>query len=179
MSKRWLISDTHFGHDKVYTTFTDRYTGQNLRPWAANADEGDEYIRDMWNDMIGPDDKVYHLGDVAIPRRGLKCLKSLPGRKILLHGNHDIFKLKDYAEYFENMIGTSKLADVIISHYPIHEESIPQWAKGNIHGHTHSDHVWNVAGEIKNPRYLNVCVEQTNGKPIELDHAIAMLNGEM
>lgn len=169
MTKTWLISDTHFGHDKVYTTFTDRFTGENLRPWAANAAEGDEYMRDMWSQMIAPNDRVYHLGDVAIPRKGLKCLAGLPGRKILLRGNHDIFKLKDYAEYFEDLRGTHKLAEFIISHYPIHEDSIPQWCPNNIHGHTHSDHVWIDQGNKKDNRYVNVCVEQTNGLPLDFE----------
>lgn len=175
MTRTWLISDTHFGHERVYTTFTDRYTGKNLRPWAVDADEGDEYMRDMWSQMIGKDDRVYHLGDVAIPRRGLKCLQGLPGRKILLRGNHDIFKMKDYAEHFEDLRGTHKLAEFIVSHYPIHSDSIPEWCPVNIHGHTHSDHVWLEPGVTKDERFLNVCVEQTLGLPIDFEELRSQL----
>jgi calcineurin-like phosphoesterase family protein len=167
--KTWIISDTHFGHQKVYTDFIDRYTGENLRPWAATAAEGDEYMRDMWAERIKPTDRVYHLGDVAIPRRGLRALDGLSGRKILIRGNHDIFKLKDYAEHFDDIRGTHKLDKFILSHYPIHIDSIPHWCVTNIHGHTHSDHVWVEPGVVKHERYRNVCVEQTLGIPIEFE----------
>lgn len=169
MTKTWLISDTHWGHNNCYVKFTNRFTGAKTRPWAANSDEGDEYMRDMWSQMIGDKDRVYHLGDVAIPRRGLKCMEGLPGRKILLRGNHDIFKLKDYAEYFEDIQGTHKLDKFILSHYPLHDQSIPQWCPVNIHGHTHTDHVWIEPGVKKDPKYLNICVEETEGKPVDFE----------
>ena len=135
-------------------------------------------MRDMWAQMIGAKDRVYHLGDVAIPRRGLKCLEGLPGRKVLLRGNHDIFKMRDYAEHFEDLRGTHKLGEFIISHYPIHEDSIPQWCPNNIHGHTHSDHVWTEPGVEKDPRFVNICVEQTNGLPLDFEQIRAQLLGQ-
>lgn len=169
MTKTWLVSDTHFGHDNVYTKFTDRKTGLPIRPWAANAAEGDEIMRETWNSRVRPNDKVYHLGDVAIPRRGLQMMEGLHGRKVLIRGNHDIFKLKDYVDYFEDIRGTHKMADTILTHYPIHPESIPlRWCRGIIHGHTHTNMVVLTDGSI-DKRYENVCIEYTDMGPIEFE----------
>ena len=38
---------------------------------------------------VRPTDKVYHLGDVAINRNGLKALERLNGKKVLIKGNHE------------------------------------------------------------------------------------------
>jgi calcineurin-like phosphoesterase family protein len=170
MTKTWLVSDTHFGHHNVYK-FTDMRTGDVIRPWAANADEGDAIMRQTWNERVKPNDRVYHLGDVAIPRRGLKMMEGLHGRKILIRGNHDIFKLPDYAEYFEDIRGTHKLANVILTHYPIHRESIPMWCRGIIHGHTHSNMV-RMADDSLDPLFQNVCIEYTNQGPVEFEEVL-------
>lgn len=168
-SKTWLVSDTHFGHESAYTKFTDMRTGLPIRPWASSAAEGDEIMRQVWNERVKPNDKVYHLGDVAIPRRGLQCMEGLNGRKILIRGNHDIFKMKDYTPYFEDIRGTHKLADIILTHYPIHYESIPEkWCKGVMHGHTHSNLV-RLWDDTPDPLYQNVCIEHTDRGPIEFE----------
>ena len=170
MTKTWLISDMHFGHDNLYKKFTDRRTGLPIRPWATNSNDGDEIIRDTWNARVKPNDKIYVLGDVAIPRRGLKMMEGLHGRKVLIRGNHDIFKMKDYAEYFDDIRGTHKLADVILTHYPIHPESIPlHWCRGIIHGHTHSNLVYLEDDETIDRRFENVCIEHTDCGPIEFE----------
>ena len=145
-----------------------------MRPWAKSAAEGDEIMRQMWNERVAPNDKVYHLGDVAIPRRGLKMMEGLHGRKVLIRGNHDIFKMADYAAYFEDIRGTHKIADIILTHYPIHPESIPlHWCRGIIHGHTHSNMVVLEDGETPDPRFENVCIEHTNMGPIEFEEVRA------
>src|SRR6056297_154000 len=170
MSKTWLVSDTHFGHHGCYTKFKDRHTGLPIRPWATSAEEGDEIIRETWNWRVRANDKVYHLGDVAIPRKALKCMEGLNGRKVLIRGNHDIFKMKDYAEYFDDIRGTHKLADIILTHYPIHPESIPlHWCRGIIHGHTHTNCVVLEDSVTPDRRYENVCIEHTDMGPVEFE----------
>lgn len=171
MTKTWIISDTHFGHDACYTRFRDE-NDNPIRPWAASADEGDKIMREKWNDLIAPDDKVYHLGDVAIPRRGLQAMFGLHGRKVLIRGNHDIFKMKDYAQHFEDIRGTHKLGKFILTHYPIHEESIPAWCAGIIHGHTHGNLVRTGPWNKPDNRFYNACVEHFEGGPVLFDDII-------
>jgi len=173
--KTFLISDTHFGHVNAYK-FTN-YDGSPMRPWDS-VEEGDAIMIERWNSVVKENDLVYHLGDVAIPRRGLKLVEQLNGRKKLIRGNHDIFKMKDYTDYFEDILGTRKMGEFIISHYPVHRDSIPRWAKANLHGHTHGN---NVRKEVRNqylpwrkkieedPLYLNLSVEKINYTPVDFE----------
>ena len=58
--------------------------------------EMDEEMIKRWNETVRPNDKVYHLGDVVINRKALTTLSRLNGDKVLIRGNHDIFKLEEY-----------------------------------------------------------------------------------
>ena len=95
----FLVSDTHFGHAGV-CRFTHGDTGVKIRPWT-DPDEMDEDMVRMWNETVRPNDKVYHLGDVVINRKALKTLHRLNGDKVLIRGNHDIFRDEEYRQYFQ------------------------------------------------------------------------------
>lgn len=125
---------------------------------------------DNWNRVVGKDDKVYHLGDVAIGRAGLDIVGRLNGRKVLIKGNHDIFKPKQYLEYFEDIRGSHKLFKFILTHFPIHPSSVAGWCKANIHGHIHAQKV--LLDKEEDPRYFNVSVEQINQTPINFEEII-------
>lgn len=166
----WLVSDTHFGHDKAYTFL--RPDGALVRAPFANSEEGDNAMVERWNSVVKPKDRIYHLGDVAIPRRGLKVLERLNGRKVLVRGNHDIFKLSDYAQYFDDVRGCFYHHEFMMSHIPLHPELFEQRFKGNIHGHLHCHNVRLADGEL-DKRYFNACVEQHNFTPCHWDEAMA------
>lgn len=114
-----------------------------------------------WNDVVRPQDRVYHLGDVVIARKNLETLGRLNGRKKLIRGNHDIFKATDYLKYFDDLVGVYVLEGMVLSHIPLRLECITERYRTNVHGHLHA-HV------IDNPMYFNVSVEQINFAPIEL-----------
>lgn len=137
-----------------------------LRPWDT-PEEMDEEMVKRWNAVVKPNDRVYHLGDVVINRKALHTLGRLNGRKVLIKGNHDIFKLQDYLPYFDDIRGSHKLDNFILSHIPIHAESLARWSQGNIHGHLHSNNVMLPNGLARDMRYTCVCVEQINFTPIE------------
>jgi calcineurin-like phosphoesterase family protein len=120
-----------------------------------------EMIR-RWNAVVQPQDTVYHLGDVVINRRCLQTLGLLNGSKRLILGNHDIFDHDDYLKHFKRLHGSLKLNEWLLTHIPVHADSVPHWAAANVHGHIH-------AQDIANPRYLNVCVEMTDYAPVPLD----------
>ena len=178
MKDTWLISDTHFSHRNIIG-FT-RQDGSPLRPFKT-VEEMDETLIENWNSVVKPDDVVYHLGDVVINRQALQILSRLNGRKKLIRGNHDIFKTREYLPYFEEIYGSYKLANYILTHIPIHPESIARWANGNIHGHLHANNVYlqksildYVDGEEPelDYRYRCVSIEQINYTPIHLDEII-------
>lgn len=161
MPSVWLISDTHFGHVGACQFFhTDGIT--KLRPWT-DPNEMDEFMVKAWNEKVGPKDKIYHLGDVCINRRSLKILSRLNGDKVLIKGNHDIFKLNEYTEYFRDVRGYHVMNGLILSHIPIFPDGLYRFG-ANIHGHLHEKRV-KINGEI-DPRYFNVSVEQIGFSPI-------------
>ena len=179
MPTTFLISDTHFGHEKTCTVFK-REDGSPLRPFAS-AEEMDEFMIKAWNDRVRPTDKVYHLGDVVINRKFLHVLGRLNGDKVLIRGNHDIFKLEDYTQYFRDIRGYDVKNGMILSHIPVHADSIERFGC-NIHGHLHANRVMRVrrasATPEIDPRYHSVCVEQTDYAPISLEEVYDRIRKE-
>jgi calcineurin-like phosphoesterase family protein len=177
----FLTSDTHFGHAGVCKfTHPDDETVK-LRPWD-DPDEMDEEMIRRWNDTVRPNDKVYHLGDVVINRKALKTLSRLNGDKVLIRGNHDIFRDDEYREYFRELRAYHVMNGLILSHIPVHEASLGRFGC-NIHGHLHASRVRKArgvdarTGEILygteiDPRYWCACVEQTDFAPILFEDAL-------
>ena len=186
MGNRFLISDTHFGHTNTWEKFT-LADGSPLRPFTST-EEMDETMVDNWNKTVRSQDTVYHLGDVVIARRHLETVKRLNGRKILIRGNHDIFKDKDYYEAgFEQIHGVRVFVDqFILSHIPLHPDCVGERFKRNVHGHLHgnrimidetlisSSHTQPGSYLHPDPRYLCVCVEQINFTPVSFDDVAKM-----
>lgn len=170
MPNIFLISDTHFGHKGV-TQFLNQ-DGSKLRPWD-NTEEMDEALVKNWNSVVKPKDKVYHLGDVVINRRAFPTLARLNGEKILVSGNHDIFRLQEYLTYFKDRRGYHVLDRMIMSHIPIHADSIGRF-KVNIHGHLHSNTV-KLPDGLDDLRYFNVSVERINYTPIAFEEVKAII----
>jgi len=172
MGKVFLVSDTHFGHNNICNFTTD--SGEKLRPWD-NAPEMDEAMVEYWNETVKEGDKVYHLGDVAIAKKHLATISRLNGRKILIRGNHDTFEAKDYLQYFKDIRGVHVLSGMILSHIPIHEESLARFSI-NVHGHLHSRRV--MKNGLIDPRYYSVCVEQIGFKPIEMNELVERIRSQ-
>ena len=173
MPSVFLVSDTHFGHAGVCRFLRDDGVTK-LRPWEDPA-EMDEAMVELWNQTVKPNDKVYHLGDVVINRKALQLLHRLNGDKVLIKGNHDIFKLHDYTEHFRDIRGYHVMNNMILSHIPVHSESKGRFS-ANIHGHTHANRV-KVQGTI-DPWYHCVCVEQTSYRPILFEEVLARIEAE-
>jgi calcineurin-like phosphoesterase family protein len=172
MPASFLVSDTHFGHAGVCRFLRD--DGTKLRPWD-NSDEMDEEMIKRWNETVRPNDKVYHLGDVVINRKALKTLARLNGDKVLIKGNHDIFRLDEYTPYFRDIRGYHVMNGMILSHIPVHEESLARFGT-NIHGHLHYNRV--MKQQIIDPRYHCVCVEHTDYRPILFEDVIKRIEAE-
>jgi calcineurin-like phosphoesterase family protein len=168
----FLVSDTHFGHAGVCRFL--RNDGTKLRPWD-NPEEMDEYMVEAWNKKVRPNDKVYHLGDVVINRRALKILALLNGDKVLIRGNHDIFRDTEYRHYFREIRAYHVMNGMILSHIPIHSDSLGRFGT-NIHGHLHSNRV--MKDGIVDTRYHCVCVEQTDFAPILFEDVVKRIEAE-
>jgi len=158
MNKVFLIADTHFGHRNIIT-----YCG---RPFT-DTDHMNEVIIRNWNSVVDADDKVYHLGDVAMGRPGLRVAARLNGRKILIKGNHDNCDLKEYTAIFDDVRASHELGRVILTHFPLHECQKARYTN-NIHGHLHEKKVLMPNGQV-DPWYISVSAELINYTPILFD----------
>jgi len=94
----------------------------------------------------------------------------------LIRGNHDIFPDVEYREYFRELRAYHVMNGMILSHIPIHEESLGRFGV-NIHGHLHYQRV-KKDGKI-DVRYHNVSVEQLpDFAPILFEDVIKRIEAE-
>ena len=179
MSKIFLTSDTHFGHDREFLWGPRGFT---------NSQEHDEAVIKNWNETVSPDDIVYHLGDLMLGdnAHGIECVKRLNGHIKLIRGNHDTdarWKLYGTLPNIE-LIGW---ADVIkykkynfyLSHHPTltsNLEKAPHLRMHliNLYGHTHQ------MGKFYQdmPYMFHVGLDSNNNRPILLDDAIELMKEE-
>lgn len=166
MANIFFISDHHFHHANILT-FTNA-DGSLIRPGFTDVNHMNEYMVQMHNEVVSQNDKVYFLGDVTMSRnaKGLEILGRLNGEKILIKGNHDLAKPEQYLQYFKDIRAVHQFDGLILSHIPIHEESLARWGV-NIHGHLHANVV--TKNKIPDHRYFNVSVERLNYTPISLE----------
>ena len=187
MANRFVISDTHFGHTNSWEKFK-LPNGDPLRPFTST-EEMDETMVERWNDVVRPQDTVYHLGDVVINRKSLHHVKRLNGKKRLVRGNHDIFKDEDYREVgFESLYGVRVFVDqFILSHIPLHPDCVTERFRVNVHGHLHANEVMRTRTNMvhgymtglvtePDPCYLCVSVEHTNYEPLHFDEVQARID---
>lgn len=163
-----LISDTHFNHANI-ATYCDRpenFTEILIRNWKAR---------------VHPDDTVIHLGDVAIGPRGrvVEILRELPGKKILVRGNHDrqnsVTWWMDHG--FDFACDGMKFRNCWLTHEP--DTSRAGGCDLNIHGHLHN--IWHgFHPEEYNQKQVKLfndwqrlfAVEYTKYCPIEFDEFV-------
>lgn len=160
----WYISDTHFGHANMLTF--KREDGTPLRDFAS-VEEMDELMIQRWNEVVRPQDHIWHLGDLTmlrekqIRRISRSIMARLNGHKRLILGNHDHGDPAWYAEWFEKVRGSNRVdRTLLFSHYPVHPDSLPTGVF-NIHGHMHD--------KPSTLPYLNISVERTGYRPISLE----------
>jgi len=123
-----------------------------------------------WNETVSATDRVVHLGDVAMSKRGIEILGQLNGYKILVAGNHDTMWMPELMKYFKEVRGYWRINDLAISHMPLHPMALRKF-KGNIHGHMHAFQVMTEENQVDN-RYLCVSVEQTDYRPLLWEEVI-------
>lgn len=167
MANIFFASDHHFGHANILTFKRD--DGTPLRDFV-DIDHMNEHIIQKHNEVVRPNDKVYFLGDIVMSRKNsaLKILERLNGEKVLIKGNHDQCDAKAYLEYFKDIRGSHQFQGLIMTHIPIHTESLARWGL-NVHGHLHYNVVKMPLSQIPDKRYFNVSMERINYTPISLE----------
>lgn len=163
----FLSSDLHLGHESMMKFL--RSDGSPLRVFD-NAAHMNEHIIEQHNSVVKTTDKWYCLGDIAMSKKFLPLLHRMNGEKVLIRGNHDTENVKEYVKYFKDIRGVHQFDGMLLSHIPIHTESLARWG-ANIHGHLHANVVLREGTKIPDNRYINVSMEQLDDyKPISLEH---------
>ena len=93
----FFTSDSHFGHKNIIP--------MTNRPFA-DAEEMDNALIKNWNNVVGKNDIVFHLGDFCFgnPSKWKEVLEQLNGNIYLILGNHDFKNLKaNCYQYFTDI----------------------------------------------------------------------------
>lgn len=159
MGEIYLISDTHFFHANII-----RYCN---RPF----DDEDAMNAEMerrWSIIVNPDDVLVHVGDLTAGLKGRKddlkaLIGRLPGRKVLVKGNHDHMKDEWYLEAgFEKVVDYFNAGGILFAHVPdVADSTHPHpWADITkklreqhkpvltIHGHDHRTNIPEYEGHF-------------------------------
>jgi len=160
----WLISDTHFNHEK-------------LTEWGGRSGEWQEKLWDgIWN--IPPGDILIHLGDICIGNDA-EVHEKLSGHKrggtrfILVRGNHDGKSLNWYREHGWDFVCDS--FELLYQGHYLYFSHRPQPSMGhftrNIHGHTHGNlHRSEEYTAYYDPNYhTDISPELVGYAPVRLD----------
>lgn len=146
-----------------------------------------EEIIKRHNELVGPDDTVYALGDcslgggdAAILEKNKALIERLNGKIHIIRGNHDTDRRVAMYESCNNVIGPVLYADMLhykgyhfyLSHFPtltgnLEKESLKQ-CTCNLFGHTHQT----TNFHMDMPYLYHVGVDSHDCKPVLLDDII-------
>lgn len=157
----WIWSDIHFGHRNII-----KYTEPH-RPFSS-PEEMDAALIYNYNSVVKQDDIVLWCGDITFKSVTATndILRSLPGYKVWIVGNHDMDRKGNVHALAMNERHLSlpitiekdgRTFQLLLTHYPL--SNVPPGCI-NVHGHIHQ--------HVATDKHINVCVEHTGCKPINL-----------
>lgn len=135
----WIISDTHFAHQRI------RDYEPMRQAWGANVDEMTETMISAWNAVVAPTDTVLHLGDFALGgSEQVRTIRArLHGRIVLVRGNHDptnAARLAEIADEVHHRLAFKALGlRFVCRHDPHNFTAEDATADVLLHGHLHSN----------------------------------------
>ena len=168
----YLISDTHFHHENILYTCK--------RPFA-NVQDMNETLIENWNNNVGADDIVYHLGDFSFGGfdEVHKVVRRLNGHICLIMGNHD----RAHSISWWQRCGFHRVYDkpilveeyFLLSHEPLAWSDDSSMVFASVYGHVHNRPEFRPV----TARTFNASVEMINYTPILLSDVLtAMLTEE-
>ncbi len=160
--KVYVISDTHWGHSALHDIFRER-----------PEDFGRRITAEWWN-AVSDDDLVVHLGDVHFGKvaEWSALVPSLPGRKVLVLGNHDkrsvLWYMKNGFEFCCSSFQWEMFGlQIHFTHEPVTDGTFDL----NIHGHLHDGK--HRECEYDERQFL-VSLETSKYRPLQLESIIKM-----
>lgn len=149
--KTLFTSDHHFGHKRIIELCD--------RPWA-NVQTMDADLIRIWNNCVGPDDVIYHLGDFTLG--GIndfsKYVSQLNGKIKIVPGGHDYRWLKGFdhaspitsksgheVEILEPLVslefdrGEEHPLVIVLCHYAMRVWDRSHYGSYHLFGHSHGN----------------------------------------
>lgn len=157
-TRTYVTSDLHLGHQLV----------AKLRGFDRVDDHDNTIIMNL-RSIVKPQDILWILGDLVFSKSTkMHLLSELPGLVKVVLGNHDKFRPIDLPRNFNTVFGAAYgKHGILFTHIPVHEGQKDRFTL-NVHGHLH-DKV------IDDPWYFNVCLEQNNLKPFNMEDIYASI----
>jgi calcineurin-like phosphoesterase family protein len=157
-AKTWFTSDTHFGHVNIIT-----FCG---RPFHSISEMEDVMVG-AWNEVVAPNDTVYHLGDFAMGEMSVvpRVRALLNGDITLIRGNHDLGRRIREGGFTE--VSAHKFIEVDKRKLYLHHKPKLDFVPGpkaefHICGHVH--HFWKRRGTA----IINCGVDVWGFRPVSL-----------
>lgn len=179
MGRNLYISDLHIGSERII-----RLCG---RPFA-DVDEMDAAIERNWREAVRPGDTVYILGDLAEAdhQRAIRLLKRLPGRKVLVLGNHDTNEAAlayRKSRLFAGIRRYDKTMDfgkeIILSHYPMMDWEDRQFGSIHIYGHIHNKDLPEIREYYKDKPCYNCGADVIGFTPRTLEELMGIKEAQL
>lgn len=174
----WFASDTHFGHANII-----RYCD---RPYTSLA-EMDDALVENWNQVVRPNDIVFHLGDFTLggQEQANAYFARLNGRISVVPGGHDkgwlskdeysskpghpVVILPPQATIKLQIPGLSQSQIVVLSHYAMRVWDRSHYGSWHLYGHSRC----NLPQHLKS---LEVGVDCWNYFPVSLEEVAEEMN---
>jgi len=164
----YITSDHHFSHKNIIDHCGRPFHDVKMM---------DDYMVMRWNEVVKPDDIVYHLGDLFWSEKSaIDILPLLNGEIHLILGNHDknwkkVRKRLERSPLNPNsnliveegdIISIKEPINAVLCHYPLMSWNGAFHGVRHFSGHTHNNSC------LSEGRRINVCVENTDYTPVNL-----------
>ena len=168
----WVVGCHHFGHvNSLKFTHDD---GKLIRGAKfSSVEEMDETMIERHNSRVKPTDKCWFLGDLTfnMPNFKKNILPRLNGHLRITVGNHDnIRELAHIGRFQKVQLEYRYLGKLMLEHKPTNPSQLYNWRSKTwmncVHAHIHQRL---QPDGPEGQRYFNVCVEQTDYYPVELE----------
>lgn len=174
----FFTSDTHFGHKNI--------AGPKVSNWPSGyrhytgVPEMNEDLIARWNAKVGPNDLVYHLGDVGYlikPAALNSILHRLNGKIHLIVGNHEeaVLEYEPNCNRFESIQDVKSVyvnsQKIFMSHYAHRVWNKSHNGVWHLYGHSHG----NLENEVWG-KSMDVGVDVNNFEPVSFDALKAIMD---
>ena len=177
----YFTADSHFNHANIIKFCN--------RPFN-NVEQMNETLIDNWNQVVGKDDIVFHLGDFCLggAAEWTKLLDRLNGKIYLILGNHDLKNFRQgFIQRFEHvalqMFITVDKQKMYLSHYPFlcFEGGYKDIWQLFGHVHTRKNNTGIDAERLQYlyPTQYDVGVDNNNFEPVSFEEVKAIIDRQV